>query len=337
MGFFLSKGLTERTEKAAQKTLANIRAQRRSRFRVLACIDGTDASYDTVKFAARLTPHDNCDIVILYVRPIDKAISSEGLNVKVARQNLLEAGGELPGLKALKKGLDVLKAEGLDVENWTRKTSHEDAWGDPVGDNKVEFISSSGRGVVLKLKTAPDVASGILDQYEHGPYNLIILNEPSRWRGEIKSIFGGGVVQRVTALAPCSVLVAREDSLNNTGFLIYHDGKAHSMQAVRRSAVLAHSVGQPITLFAVAETEKMRKKARKINRNARDTLSSLGIEVARVKTAVGDPVIKIIKAGAKAQIIVMPDDGHSRIYRAFFGSVSWGVIKGAVTSVMDVR
>jgi nucleotide-binding universal stress UspA family protein len=337
MGLFSRSSLSDRSEKAAQKTLANIRAQRRSRFRILACIDGSEDSYDTIKFAARLSPHDNCDIVILYVRPIDKSGSSEGLNVKIARQNLLEAGGQLPGLKALKRGLEVLKEENVDVENWERENEHEDAWGDPVGDNKVVFRSETGRSVVLKLKTAPDVAAGILDQYEHGPYNLIILNEPSRWRGEFKSIFDSGVVQRVTALAPCSVLIAREESLKNDGFLIYNDGTARAMQAIRRSGVLAQAIGEPITLFAVAETEADRKKAQEDNRKARDLLETLGIEVRRVTTAIGDPVIQIIKAGARRKIIVVPDEGHSRIKRAFVGSTAFGVIKGAVTSVMDVR
>ena len=337
MGMFSRSSFSERSEKAAQKTLANIRSQRRSRFRILACIDGSEAAYDTVKFAACLSPHDNCDIVLLYVRPLDKSLSSGGLNVKVARQNLLDAGGELPGLRALKKGLEILKEQGLDIDNWERKNVHEDAWGDPVGDNKVEFISKKGRAVVLKLKTAPDVAAGILDQYEHGPYNLIILNEPSRWRGEFSSIFDSGIVQRVTALAPCSVLVAREVSLGNAGFLIYNDGSKHAMRAVRRSAILAHSVKQPITLFSVARDEDERKKAQENNNKARDMLKGLGVEVKRVTTAIGDPVTQIIKAGANRGIIVVPDDGHSRLYRAIYGSTAWGVIKGAVTSVMDVR
>ena len=337
MGLFSRTKLSERSEKAAQKTLANIRARRRSRFRILACIDETNASYDTVRFAARLSPHENCDIVIVYVRPIDQGLSSGGLNVKVARQNLLDAGGELPGLKALKKGLEILKEEGLDTSDWTRRADHEDAWGDPVGDNKVVFKSQEGRSVVLKLKTAPDVAAGILDQYEHGPYNLIIMNEPSRWRGEFKSIFDSGVVQRVTALAPCSVLIAREESLKNEGFLIYNDGTARAMQAVRRASVLAHSVGQPITIIAVAEHESERKEAQENNRKAKEVLASMGIDVRRVTTAIGDPVTQIIKAGAKRQIIVVPDEGHSRIKRAITGSIAYGVIKGAVTSVMDVR
>lgn len=337
MGLFSRSRLSERSEQAARKTLANIRAQRRSRFRILACIDGTEAAYDTVKFAARLAPHDNCDIVILYVRPIDRHTATEGLNIKVARQNLLEAGGELPGLKALKRGLEVLEEAGLAVDDWQRETNHEDAWGDPLGDNKVVFKSPEGRSVVLKLKTAPDVAAGILDQYEHGPYNLIILNEPSRWRGEFTSIFDSGVVQKVTSLAPCSVMVARESSLNNSGHLIYNDGTARAMQAIRRAAVLAQSVEQPITLMAVAKQESDRKTAQEHNRKARDMLAALGIEVRRVTTSIGDPVVQIIKEGARRQIIYVPDEGHSRLKRAIAGSIAFGVIKGAVTSVIDVR
>jgi len=337
MGLFSRTRLSDRSEQAALKTLANIRARRRSRFRVLACIDGTDASYDTVRFAARMTPQENSAIVIFYVRPIDKGAQSEGLNIRVARQNLLEAGGQLPGLQALKKSLEILKEEGFDVDNWDRDTDHQDAWGDPVGDNKVFFKSETGRTVVLKLKTAPDVASGILDQYHYGPYNLIIMNEPSRWRGNFKSIFDAGVVLKVTSMAPCSVLVAREESLQNEGFLIYNDGTPRGMQAIRRSAVLAHTMNQPITLFGVGEDDDGRKMAQEDNKKAKELLTSLGIDVLRVKTAIGDPVTQIIKAGAKSQIIVVPDEGHSRLKRAISGSTAYGVIKGAVTSVMDVR
>ena len=60
------------------------------------------------------------------------------------------------------RALDILKVEGLDVSDWTKTTTHQDAWGDPAGDNKIEYKSPTGRSVVLKLKTAPDVAVGIL-------------------------------------------------------------------------------------------------------------------------------------------------------------------------------
>ena len=39
---FRRSTLSERQEAAVQKTLQNLRAQRRNRFRILACIDGTE-------------------------------------------------------------------------------------------------------------------------------------------------------------------------------------------------------------------------------------------------------------------------------------------------------
>ena len=141
-----------------------------------------------MRFAARLAPNDECDIIVLYVRPIDQGLWSGGLQVRLARQNMMEAGFELPGVRDLKQALAILKEEGIDAESWPKEASHQDAWGDPAGDTKVEYKSPKGRTVVLKLKTAPDAANGILDQYELGPYNLMILGEPSRWRSEIRRL-----------------------------------------------------------------------------------------------------------------------------------------------------
>ncbi len=213
--------LSNRQERALEKTLQNLRVQRRNRFRVLACINEEETSYITVRFAARLAPGNECDIIVLFVRPIDQELWSGGLQVRLARQSMLEAGLELPGVKHLKTALDVLKEEGIDVTDWQQEAAHEDAWGDPAGDNKVVYTNPEGRSVVLKLKTAPDVANGILDQYELGPYNLMILGESSSWRGERLSLFSKGIVQRVTMLSPCSVLVVREQP-RTAGLLHLH-------------------------------------------------------------------------------------------------------------------
>ena len=45
MAWFRRSILSDRQEAAVQKTLHNLRAQRRNRFRVLACIDGTEESF----------------------------------------------------------------------------------------------------------------------------------------------------------------------------------------------------------------------------------------------------------------------------------------------------
>ncbi len=336
MGLFKRSPLSERQERAVEKTLSHLRAQRRSRFRVLACIDGSEQAYNSVRFAARLAPGNDCDIIILFIRPVDQGLWSGGLQVRVARQNMLDAGFELPGVRDLKRALEILREEGVPAEDWQTSTAHQDAWGDPLGDNKVEYKSSEGKSVVLKLKTAPDPASGILDQYELGPYNLMILGEPSAWRGEVHSWFGSGIVQRVAMLAPCSVLVARS-SLDKKGFLICTDGTARSMQAVRRSAVLAHIIGEPITLFCVADKQKNLKWADANVKAARSLLTAIGIRVRKTLTAIGRPHEEIVKAGADYQVIVVTDEGRTRLQRAIRGSTATEVVRRATTSVLDVR
>jgi nucleotide-binding universal stress UspA family protein len=328
--------LSNRQERALEKTLQNLRIQRRNRFRVLACINEEEASFVTVRFAARLAPGNDCDIIVLFVRPIDQELWSGGLQVRLARQNMLEAGLELPGVRHLKKAIEVLQEEGIDVTGWPQETAHEDAWGDPAGDNKVVYTSPEGRTVVLKLKTAPDVANGILDQYELGPYNLMILGESSSWRGERISWLGKGVVQRVTMLSPCSVLVVR-DSLDKRGFFVCTDGTARSMQAVRRAAVLAHTVGEPITLFSAAPIPEARSAAAENVENARALLKALGITIADWRVAIGNPSQQIIEFGSNHKIIVVTDEGRSWWRRLWRGSVAYEVVRRARTSVLDVR
>jgi nucleotide-binding universal stress UspA family protein len=336
MKFFSRTLLPVRQEAAVQKTIANLRAQRRNRFRILACIDGTEESLITVRQAARIAVTEDSDIIVLFVRPIDQGLHSGGLQVRLARQNMMDAGFELPGVTYLKKALEVLKEEGLDAANWERAIDHQDAWGDPAGDNKAEYKSPTGRSVVLKLKTAPDVAVGILDQYELGPYNLIILGEPSRWRSEFKAFFGSGVVQTVSTMAPCSVLVTRK-SFQKRGFLICTDGTSRAMQSVRRAAVLAHMMGEPISLLAVAPSEAARGAAEEAALNAQALLKAMKISAPHVHVAIGDVAAEIVKFGADYGTIVVSDERRSRWERIFKGSIASDVVRRAATSVLDVR
>jgi nucleotide-binding universal stress UspA family protein len=334
--FFKRTQLSDRQEAAVQKTLSHLRAQRRSRFRILACVDGTETSDICVRFAARFAVASYCDIINVFVRPIDQGLHSGGLQVRLARQNMMEAGFELPGVKHLKRCLSILKEEGIDAESWNASGAHENAWGDAAGDTKVEYQEPDGRNVVLKLKTAPDVAAGILDQYELGPYNLMILGEPSRWRGEFRAFFGAGLVQTVTSVAPCSVLVARH-SLDRKGFFICTDGTSRAMQAVRRAAVLAFMTGEPITLFSVAPSEAARPAAEEAVANAKALLKAMKIDVLEAKTAVGNPLQEIVERGSLYRLIAVTDEGRSRWQRLIKGSLASDVVRFARTSVLDIR
>jgi nucleotide-binding universal stress UspA family protein len=230
----------------------------------------------------------------------------------------------------------VLKQEGIDVTDWSKSGEHQESWGDAAGDTKVVYTAAEGRSVVLKLKTAPDEAGGVLDQYELGPYNLIIVGEPSQWRGELRSFFGAGVAQTVATMAPCSVLVAR-DSLNRDGYFICTDGTSRSLQAVRRAAVLATMTQQPITLFSVAPDEKALPAAEEAVANAKALLKAMKITVQDTKTAVGNVLEEIVERGSLYRVIVVTDEGRSRLQRLFKGSLASDVVRRARTSVLDVR
>ena len=336
MKFFSRTVLPVRQEAAVAKTVANLKAQRRNRFRILACIDGSDESFISVRKAARFGCTGECDIIILYVRPIDQGLHSGGLQVRLARQNMMEAGFELPGVSHLRRALEILKTEGLDVSTWKKEAQHQDAWGDPAGDTKTEYIAPEGRSVVLKLKTAPDVAVGILDQYELGPYNLIIMGEPSRWRSEFKAFFGSGVVQSIVTLAPCSVMVARKGN-ERMGFLIVTDGTFRSMQAVRRAGVQAHVMGRDISLLSVAENDAGKTKAQEAVINAKALLNAMGIAVRSTQVEIGDAVTRIVEVGNTYGTVVVSDEKRSRWQRVFKGSVATSVVQKSVTSVLDVR
>ena len=336
MSFFKRSILPVRQEAAVVKTIANLKAQRRSRFRILACIDGTDESFISVRKAARFGCTAECDIIILYVRPIDQGLHSGGLQVRLARQNMMDAGFELPGVSHLRRALEILKAEGLDVSMWHKQAEFQDAWGDPAGDTKTEYRAPDGRSVVLKLKTAPDVAVGILDQYELGPYNLIIVGEPSGWRSEFKAFFGTHVVQSIVTMAPCSVLVARKSN-ERMGFLIVTDGTFRSMQAVRRAGVQAQVMGREITILSVAANEAARPAALDAVMNAAALLKAMNIKVKATLVEVGDAVTRIAEVGNAYGTIVVSDEKRSRLQRVIKGSIATSVVQKATTSVLDVR
>lgn len=327
-----------REENGFQAEMEILRAQRRNRFRILVCIDGSDASYEGLRFAARIGHSSDCDIILLYVRTIDQGLRTGGLQVRVARENMLDWGLELPGIRYLKRGLDMLAGEDEMSVHWTVFTSHTDTWGDPLGDNKVEYRHESGKTIVLKLKTAPDPASGILDQYELGPYNLIIMGAPSHWHSEFRSFFNAAVAQKVAMLAPCSVMVARANRhANGKGHLICTDGTRHSLDSMRREAVLAQHCGQPITLFCVARENAEIATAERILEKSVAMLKRIEIDVADIVVGIGNPTEQIVTVGNDYSVIAVADSGKKMFQRFFVSGVAFKVMGRADTSVMNVR
>ena len=310
---------------------------RKKHFRILVCIDGSDECYQSLRYAARLGGGVDADIVLLYVRPVDQGLRSGGLQVRVARENMLKWGIELPGIKDLKKGFDMLKELGvMDGEDWSEHTVHTDVDNDPLGDNKTEYVNAKGKMVVLKLKVATDIAVGILEQWELGPYDLIILGASSRWKGLARSLWDPAVAEKVAIHAPCSVLVARDLDVGH-GHLICTDGSDQAMEMVRRDGEMASRCDCPVSLMSVALDVEGEDEAKANVDKAKKALEDMGIKVLETIVKVGNPVEEIIEAGPDYSLIVVSESGKTGLQRFFMGSVAFKVMEDAHNSVMIVR
>lgn len=310
--------------------------QRKERFRILVCVDGSDESYRGLKYAADLGAHDDADIILLYVRPLDQGLRSGGLQVRVARENMLNWGLELPGIKYLKKGLDLLIERGLSAEKWDQQTTHTDVEGDPLGDNKTEYRNKNGQSIVLKLKVASSVAVGIMEQYELGPYNLIILGSSGRSGGLAKSLWDPAVAEKVAIHAPCSVCVARELETGH-GQLFCTDGSERAMEMIQKAGEYSKRVGAKISVMSVSLDVEGEADAKSNVDKAVELLRSIDIEPANAFTRVGNPVQEIIEAGKDYSFIVVGDTGKTGFKRFFMGSVAFKVMEFANKSVIVIR
>lgn len=310
------------------------------RFRILVCIDGSDESYRGLRYAAKIAKGEDVDIVLCYVRPIDQGLSTGGLQMDVARGNMLEWGLELPGITYLKKGRDLLMELGNLHEDWEEKAFHSDIAGTSLGDNKIDFTAKSGKKIVLKLKVAHDVATGILDQWELGHYDLIIIGASARWdkKGSqsIRGFFDPAVAEKIAIHAPCSVLVARDLEIGH-GHLVCTDGSDAAMDAIKKDAYIASLCECPISLMSVALDVESEPESKRAVNDARKVLADMNVDVLETITKVGNPVEEIIEIGPDYSLIVMADSGKSGLERFFMGSVALKVMQNAYNSVMIMR
>ena len=312
---------------------------RLKRFRILVCIDGEDEAYRGLQYAVRMGGgRDDCDIVLLYVRPIDQGLASGGLQVRVARENMLRWGLELPGIRRLKKGLSMLVSEEEMEAEWEAVNSHTDIKDDPLGDNKIEYRHPNGRSIVLKLKVASDIASGILDQYELGPYNLIIMGSGSPRRSRLRAALAPNSVEKVALHAPCSVFVAR-DLVAGHGHLVCVDGTPQSIEAAKEEAIIAARFSDPkVSAICVAPNAASTADAQTIVDNLEKTLmEELNFKLKSTYVGVGDPVNEIIAAGKDYSAIVLGGSTKSTLQRMITSSIPLNLVRKAPNSIMIIR
>ena len=305
-------------------------------FRILVCIDGSEESYRGLRYAVRLAKGYETDITLLYVRKVDKELSSEGLDMRISRENMLDWGIELPGMEALKRGLETLLELDYMEGEWSTETTHIDNTGDPAGDNMVEYTNSNGRQVCLKILVAPSAELGILDEAESGHYDVTIVSETDDEEDEKGFNFGSSVSQTIATEADTTVIVAKalEEDL---GHLLCLSGSVASLNMARNSAIMAARCDYPVYLFTVAKDEDSLEKGQAIIDEARMVIEDAGYSVAGEKIAVGDRIEKIIEEGMNHSIIVLSGEQKYGFRRFFKSSLIFQVLEGAQNSVMLSR
>jgi nucleotide-binding universal stress UspA family protein len=95
--------------------------------------------------------------------------------------------------------------------------------------------------------------------------------------------------------------------------------------------------GEPITLFSAADSPAGKPAAEEAVANARALLKAMKIQVVDTRIAVGRPVEEIVEVGSLYKVIVVTDEGRSRLQRLLRGSTATEVVRKARTSVLDVR
>ena len=309
---------------------------KKQRFNILVCIDGSPSSYRGLRYALKFSMDDtDTDISLLYVRPTDRSGSSEGLNMELARENMLDWDLELPGLSSLKKARDILIENELLGEDWEDKDISKKYRGSRLGDHILQYYNkSSGQKISLIVRVESSVLVGILNEAHYTKYDLVIVSASDDDRG-------GATIDNRTAVGVASehdgtVIIARELEAGH-GHLVCMTNSKTSLGLALLDAEIAARCGCPIHLYAVAPTQEQKNATEKMLKTAKKTLEDHGYAVASVQMELGDPVARIIEHGKSHSLIVMAPSKHSFLKRMFLGSISNAVLKKASNSVMIVR
>jgi len=315
----------------------DVEAEEKKCFSILVCIDGSEESYSGLRYAVRMGSDNSANLTLLYVRPVDQGLSSGGLQMRVARENMLKWGVELPGTKALKKGRDMLVEMGFMADDWKEQVVHTDVTGDPLGDNTTVYMNDEGASIALKLLVSPSVDRGILDECEVGAYDITIISMTET--AEAKE--HAGYISPATTFTVATqhrgtVLVARELEEDHGHFMCV-DFSDKAIQAAVKDAQIAARCHCPVHLYSVASNEDELDKAKGVVAKAKAAIEAEGLSIAGESVEIGDPVESIVGKGRKYSLIVLADTSVKGLRRFFTTSVAYEVLQKAANSVMIVR
>jgi nucleotide-binding universal stress UspA family protein len=205
------------------------------------------------------------------------------------------------------------------------------------------------------IADAGDAAEGIIETAEESRSDLIIVGQ--RGMTASPTFLLGGVSQKVSTYAPCSVLVVKGSAERLERVLVAVDGSAESHRAV--DFLAGSPFKGPLRVIVVTAWPQRRQETTGLPFWAEDraelkdlvdakgaeflkrTVAELGKGPYTIETEVlhGDPAFVILDAAVRheAQMVLIGSRGAKGIKRFLLGSVCQKVLPHADCSVLIVR
>ncbi|NDV20909.1 universal stress protein [Pseudodesulfovibrio sp. JC047] len=305
------------------------------RIHILICIGGGPEALASLNYATRLSHMGCADIDLLYVRPVDSGLQSGGMEVRVARENMLDWGLELPGMTHLKAARDRLAELGEIDPDSTRDWKHREVSGDPVGEYVREYTNPCGGSIALRLRTAPDVTTAAIDEANRVKADLIIVGaSPEPAKGLKKLLSRKPLALKIAALSALPVIVARQLDPGH-GHLVCVQDTDRSRTMIPEAIRYAHACQCPVSILSVAPDQTEIASAQKAVDDAAALFEADGITPHETLIEVGDPVETIITIGYDFSLVLLAESEKPWFAKGF--SVAHDVAAKARNSVMILK
>jgi len=305
------------------------------KLRILIGIGGGEEAFTGLKFAARLSQQSCANIALVYVRPLDSGLQSGGMEVRVARENILDWGLELPSLAHLRKARDILADLGEISNEISHEWQHLDLTGDPAGEFIREYANPCGGTISLRLRTADDVTSAITDEADRFEADLIIVGgSPSPVHGIRKLLTSKPLALKIASHSDHSIIVARHLEPGH-GHLICVKDSDRSRAMLPKALQFVHACNCPVTILSIADDEEGRESAAQAVSDAAAYFRANSIEPHESLVKIGDPAEIITEIGYNFSLIVLAESEKPWFAKAF--SVAHDVAARARNSVMIVK
>lgn len=306
-----------------------------NKLRILLCIGGGPEAFTGLKFVHRLTETGCADIVLLYVRPIDSGLKSGGMEVRVARENLLDWGIELPGMAYLRKARDILSELGGIQEEVHEEWLHKELSGDPAGEFVRDYLNPCGGIISLRLRTASDITTTVVDEAKRFKADFVIVGgSPEPVEGLRRYLTPQQLALKIAAHSPCSIIVARHLEPGH-GLLVCVQDSSTSREMLPEAIRYSLACDCPVSLLSVAVEPEEEASARKAVEEADAKFRANGITPTELLVETGDPAEVIAEIGYDFSLIIMAESLKPWFARVF--SVSHDVVARARNSVMIVK